>query len=307
MRLVVLFLVPFALMAQDPTRLGPRTYDGLQDQSGATLKLPSVTYANLPSAASASGQVFIVTDSPSPGDCGSGGGTSRNLCYSNGTSWTALGDAVGASAYSGTNEIVIGKDATGGGANTATLGNASITKTILRGQVLLGSEGVWASGSEGTCDSQNRGRVVMTFGSAGNADTFRICTKDSSDSYSWAGLPNTAKWQFHSKIWGTGTNSVLTDTDDELSIWRNELSARTITKVTCESDAGSPTIMLQKDDGTPVDMWTTALTCSTSGATQTSFNSGENSLSVGDRIDLLIVAAGGVAKWVAVTVSGVEQ
>jgi len=35
----------------------------------------------------------------------------------------------------GTNEIVIGEDATGAGSNTATLGNTSITNTILRGAV----------------------------------------------------------------------------------------------------------------------------------------------------------------------------
>ena len=34
-----------------------------------------------------------------------------------------------------TNQIVIGYDATGAGSNTATLGNTSITKTILRGNV----------------------------------------------------------------------------------------------------------------------------------------------------------------------------
>jgi hypothetical protein len=37
------------------------------------------------------------------------------------------------------NQIVIGHDAIGAGSNTATLGNTSITKTILRGNVLIGT------------------------------------------------------------------------------------------------------------------------------------------------------------------------
>lgn len=50
--------------------------------------------------------------------------------------------AIGNNAFpsgNGTNQIVIGNNATGAGSNTATLGNTSITKTILRGEVQGGS------------------------------------------------------------------------------------------------------------------------------------------------------------------------
>jgi hypothetical protein len=46
-----------------------------------------------------------------------------------------LGAETKALANGDANEIVIGFDATGAGSNTATLGNASITKTVLRGDV----------------------------------------------------------------------------------------------------------------------------------------------------------------------------
>ena len=46
-----------------------------------------------------------------------------------------LGASTRASAGGNTNEIVIGYDATGAGSNTATLGNTSITSTVLRGNV----------------------------------------------------------------------------------------------------------------------------------------------------------------------------
>jgi hypothetical protein len=50
-----------------------------------------------------------------------------------------LGVNTKASASSDTNEIVIGYDATGNGSNSVTLGNTSITKTILRGNVGIGT------------------------------------------------------------------------------------------------------------------------------------------------------------------------
>jgi len=40
-------------------------------------------------------------------------------------------------------------------------------------------------GSEGSCDSANRGRVVSVFGGPGVADTVKMCVKDGSDSYGW--------------------------------------------------------------------------------------------------------------------------
>ncbi|MEI7895664.1 MAG: hypothetical protein WCJ26_01415 [bacterium] len=60
------------------------------------------------------------------------GGSSENA-----TSNTSvfLGALTKALAHSQSNEIVIGYDATGAGSNTATLGNTSITSTVLRGDV----------------------------------------------------------------------------------------------------------------------------------------------------------------------------
>ena len=50
-----------------------------------------------------------------------------------------LGTSASALADSGTNEIVIGYNAIGNGSNSATLGNDSITKTILKGSVGIGT------------------------------------------------------------------------------------------------------------------------------------------------------------------------
>jgi hypothetical protein len=44
------------------------------------------------------------------------------------------------------------------------------------------------SGSEGTCSSSTRGRMVMVFGGSGAADTVRICSKDAAGAYAWRTL-----------------------------------------------------------------------------------------------------------------------
>jgi hypothetical protein len=101
---------------------------------------------------------------------------------------------------------------------------------------------------------------------------------------------------------GADTGPVLADTDDQTTIFVNRLGQGvTITEVWCESDAGTPTIQLQKDDGSPVNMINaTSLSCSSSGASTTSFVSGENNIANGNRVDFVMVAAGGVAKRVTV-------
>jgi len=114
-------------------------------------------------------------------------------------------------------------------------------------------------------------------------------------------LGESATRPLHYKYWGTGASSVLQDTDDEATVFRNRFAGTiTITSVVCETDTGSPTVQLQKDDGSATNMLSSNLTCD--GTPTTGFVSGENTLAAGDRIDSLIVSAGGSAHWVAVTI-----
>lgn len=109
--------------------------------------------------------------------------------------------------------------------------------------------------------------------------------------------------QVHFKVWGTGASSVLQDTDDELSIFNNQLgSGITITEVVCESDTGTPSIQLQRDDGSAADILGSALSCATTPASTTTFSGTENQIADGHRLDFLVATAGGAAHWVAVTV-----
>jgi hypothetical protein len=56
-----------------------------------------------------------------------------------GTNNIIIGNGAYTSSTNSINEIVIGTSAIGNGSNTVTLGNASITKTILKGQVTIGT------------------------------------------------------------------------------------------------------------------------------------------------------------------------
>jgi hypothetical protein len=89
--------------------------------------------------------------------------------------------------------------------------------------------------------------------------------------------------------WTLFDPSGLADTDDIPSVWRAP-AAVTITEIWCETDAGSPTINPQRDDGSAANMCTSNLTCTTGGATCT-LAAAEDNLADGDRIDHVTVSA----------------
>lgn len=115
-------------------------------------------------------------------------------------------------------------------------------------------------------------------------------------------------------MWGIGCTktacAVLEDADDFPQFWYNDTErTMTITSVLCRSNAGNPTIQLQRDDGSATNMFTTALTCDptptgTDGTDGilTSFVSGENVLSPGHWLTFLVVTAGGTAKAVDLSI-----
>jgi hypothetical protein len=97
---------------------------------------------------------------------------------------------------------------------------------------------------------------------------------------------------------GCDTCSVLADTDDQKTIFVNLIGGMTINSVTCYSDAGSPTINVQRDNGTSANILAGDLACSTSGVTSTSFS--QSALNLNDQVHFVMVTAGGVAKRVTV-------
>ena len=83
----------------------------------------------------------------------------------------------------------------------------------------------------------------------------------------------------------------LSDTDDVGSFWRAP-AALTVTEVWCEVDTGTTTsVNIQRDDGSPADVLSSDLTCSTTGATGT-IDTGEDNFAADERFDFVMVAAG---------------
>ncbi len=104
---------------------------------------------------------------------------------------------------------------------------------------------------------------------------------------------------------GCDTCSVLNDTDDQKTIYINVIGPMTIQEVRCFSDAGTPIINIQRDDGSPDDVLGSDLTCTTTGATTTSFRSGENVLNLNDKLDFVMTAAGGTTRRVTISIKAI--
>ena len=85
-----------------------------------------------------------------------------------------------------TNEIVIGSQATGAGSNTVTIGNSAITKTVLQGNVGIGTSTTpYALNVSGTLAATNlevSGTVKMSGGSPGAG---KVLTSDASGNATW--------------------------------------------------------------------------------------------------------------------------
>jgi len=84
----------------------------------------------------------------------------------------------------------------------------------------------------------------------------------------------------------------LPNTLDVPSLFPNRSRAITLTEVYCEINAGSASINLQRDDGSPTNILSSDLACSAAGATTTSFVAGENALAVGHNLDHVTVSVG---------------
>jgi len=102
---------------------------------------------------------------------------------------------------------------------------------------------------------------------------------------------------------GSDTGAALVDTLDEKDVWENNIAAMHITVVKCRTDAGTSTINLQRNDGTPANILSSNLSCTTGGATSSSFTSGEDAIAIGHMIDFVMVSAGGTAKRITVSIT----
>jgi hypothetical protein len=87
----------------------------------------------IPSAASCSGCIAVVTDASTSADCTVGGGTSTSLCRSNGTTWSSLGGGGGG----GSNLLTVVANTTNGTVSATNLQRTILTNTGASAQVTL--------------------------------------------------------------------------------------------------------------------------------------------------------------------------
>jgi hypothetical protein len=110
------------------------------------------------------------------------------------------------------------------------------------------------------------------------------------------------------RIGSDGSGTVLVDTDDEANFFVNRFNSTVlISQVKCWSDTGTPIINLQRDDGSPANILSSDLTCSTSGAVTTTFSGSEASVATDNKLDFKMVTAGGAAHRVTVVIEGSLQ
>ena len=125
---------------------------------------------------------------------------------------------------------------------------------------------------------------------------------------------------------GDNASAVLTDADDQAGFWVNDLD-RTyrITRVWVQSDGGTPSINLQRDDGSAANILSSNLSAATgngacadsSGSSMTirgtsitcsnTIASGERDVTLGNAINFVMATAGGTAKRVTVNIQLVAQ
>ena len=100
---------------------------------------------------------------------------------------------------------------------------------------------------------------------------------------------------------GCDSCGLLTTADSENTIFLNVIGSMTVNSVTCFSDAGAPTVNIQRNQaGTLTNILSANLTCSATGATSSSFST--SLLSLNDSLNFIIATADGVAKRVTVII-----
>jgi hypothetical protein len=104
--------------------------------------------------------------------------------------------------------------------------------------------------------------------------------------------------------WNAIDNTAFDATnDDQVLVWKNGIgSGITITKVACRTSAGTVSIQLARDDGSAASILSSALACSTTDASTTTFSGTEYQIADGHYLNLDISSPSG-SKFVGITIT----
>lgn len=149
-----------AALAARLATTGTNTPTGYYNFVGATLRLPESTFAALPAASGVTGKVYIVTDC-STAACTVGGGTTRAIVRSNGTTYDTLGGgATGGGDFSSNtstsvdSELVLFSGTSGKTGKRATsTGVAKLTSGVLGVVAGTATDCVLVNGTSAACGS----------------------------------------------------------------------------------------------------------------------------------------------------------
>jgi hypothetical protein len=240
------------------------------------------------------------------GDAPAASGTTRGVWGSTGSTG-GIGVWGHASAPTGTTTGVQGTVAsTSGVAVFAQAGAASGATTGVLAKVLSATgTALVANNTAGgkIFSGQNNGDEKFSVSGTGNVRATAY-QDPNGNPIPLTSLPSTVSVRGINYLAGCDNCSALTDADDQRAFYVNVIGAMTIASVTCYSDAGTPSINLQRDDGTPANILTSNLSCSSGGASGT-IDTNEGNLALGEKLDFAIISAGGVAKRVTVVIKTV--
>jgi hypothetical protein len=225
-------------------------------------------------------------------------------------------------ALNGLAAIVIVKSV--GGYNTALTTNDiranQIVQLVYDGtyfqmQSQIGNSPTGISGlTTGNIPSAASATSLQNSGLAEDADSFNFSKSlevgdVSTNSWEWigTGVSGHVQMKFNTARIKTLSYTIdgarLADTTTDTDVWENTIVPMHITAVKCRTDTGTATINLQRNDGSAADILSSNLTCTTGGASSTTFASGEDAIAVGNMIDSVVVDANASGTPTKITVT----
>jgi hypothetical protein len=235
----------------------------------------------------------------------SGGGNA--LVFPDGTVMSSAASGVGGGTITG---VTAGAGLSGGGTAggvTINIATGGVTNSMLANSSIAISAGTGLTGggsvtlgnsltlsNTGVLSFNGRpGSVTSTAGDYSFAQISGAATTTQ--------LPAASLVRAITYLAGCDSCSLLTTADSQNTIFLNVIGSMTINSVTCFSDAGAPTINIQRNQaGTLTNVLSANLTCSTTGATSSSLST--STLSLNDSLNFTMATADGVAKRVTVII-----
>jgi hypothetical protein len=174
----------------------------------------------------------------------------------------------------------------GGGGGNNVVGDLTVTGNVIASSFQSTGTGAWnVEGGYGTLTAAAANKSKIGFGANGklsvseNAGAVTEVAKK---------LPQEFTYTFFD------ANNLLTTALQVPSVYVNRAAGLHIVEIYCEIDGGSASINVQKDDGTTkTNILSSALACSTNGATTSSFTSGNDAIAVGQKVGHVTVSASG--------------